>query len=146
IALAVTDSGHGIPDEVKAHIFEPFFTTKSLGKGTRMGASVVLGIVDQAGGAIDVESSVGVGTTFTVYLPRVDAPVDSLTEIGAALAVGTETVALVDDDDHVRRVAARALRKRGFNVIEAGSGATALQLLASSRVDLLVTDVVMPGM
>jgi CheY-like chemotaxis protein len=145
VMIEVADSGAGMSPDVIAHIFEPFFTTKAYGKGTGMGLAVVHGIVEQAGGFIEVESELGVGTTFRVYLPVVDAQVDAAADIAAAIALGSETILVVDDD--VRRSAARALRARGYHVIEAGSGALALeQLAAGTRVDLLLTDVVMPGM
>jgi CheY-like chemotaxis protein len=146
VMIEVADSGIGMTPDVIAHIFEPFFTTKEHGKGTGMGLAVVHGIVEQAGGFIEVESEVGVGTTFRVYLPAVDAEADQA-DISAAIALGSETILVVDDDDYVRRSAARALRARGYQVIEAGSGALALEQLESgTRVDLLLTDVVMPGM
>ncbi len=147
VELTVRDTGSGIPAEIQHRIFEPFFTTKGVGRGTGMGLAVVHGIVDQAGGFIDVESQPNVGTTFRILLPIVNENIDELREIAGAMALGVESVLFVDDDEHVRRVAARALRTRGYNVIEASNGSDALALLDSrDRIDLLLTDVVMPGM
>ncbi len=147
VSLAVRDTGCGMSPEVMARIFEPFFTTKSVGQGTGMGLSVVRGIVEQAGGFLEVESTVGVGTTFAVYLPGLAAAADQLAEPARASAMGLETLLLVDDDEHVRRAASRALRARGFTVLEAAGGDRALQLIdAHPEIALLVTDVVMPGM
>ncbi|HUJ58353.1 MAG TPA: PAS domain S-box protein [Kofleriaceae bacterium] len=147
VMLAVRDTGCGMSAEVMSRIFEPFFTTKELGHGTGMGLSVVRGIVEQAGGHIDVASELDVGTTFRIYLPVTTARDHHDTATASAPALGVETVLFVDDDDHVRRAVARGLRTRGFTVIEAGNGAKALELLAANQdIALLVTDVVMPGM
>jgi PAS domain S-box-containing protein len=147
VELTVRDNGSGIPTEIRHRIFEPFFTTKGVGHGTGMGLAVVHGIIDQAGGFIEVESQPNVGTTFRIYLPTVNERIDELGEIAGAMALGVESVLIMDDDEHVRRVAARALRTRGYNVIEASDGGAALAVLESrERVDLLLTDVVMPGM
>jgi CheY-like chemotaxis protein len=133
--------------DVMARIFEPFFTTKSVGQGTGMGLSVVRGIVEQAGGFLEVGSTVGTGTTFSIYLPGLAATADHVAEPTRAAAMGLETLLLVDDDEHVRRAASRALRARGFTVLEAAGGDRALQLIdAHPEISLLVTDVVMPGM
>jgi PAS domain S-box-containing protein len=146
VELTVRDNGSGIPMEIQHRIFEPFFTTKGVGRGTGMGLAVVHGIVDQAGGFIEVDSQPSVGTIFRIFLPTVNENIDELRDIAPAMALGVESVLLVDDDEHVRRVAARALRTRGYTVIEAGDGRAALAVLDSlERVDLLLTDVVMPG-
>jgi two-component system, cell cycle sensor histidine kinase and response regulator CckA len=145
--IAVSDTGTGMAPDVVARIFEPFFTTKAHGKGTGMGLAVVHGIIDQAGGLIEVDSVVDVGTTFRVYLPIVDADVEAADDMVKSTACGSERILLVDDDHHVRRSAARALRARGYDVSEAEDGETALDKLATSRsFDLLLTDVVMPAM
>jgi PAS domain S-box-containing protein len=145
VLVSVTDTGTGMTAEVKERIFEPFFTTKERGKGTGMGLSVVHGIVDQAGGKIELDSEPGKGTTFRIYLPVVDATTTADREPQPVTERGTETVLLVDDDEFLRRSAARALRSRGYHVLEAGDGAAALETLRANPVDLLLTDVVMPG-
>jgi DNA-binding NtrC family response regulator len=112
-----------------------------------MGLSVVRGIVEQAGGYLEVASTPGVGTTFSVYLPALAVAADAHVEPSRAIAMGLETVLLVDDDEHVRRAASRALRARGFTVLEAPSGDRALKLVEEHpEIALLVTDVVMPGL
>ena len=146
--IAVTDTGCGMSEEVKRRAFEPLFTTKDLGKGTGLGLSIVHRIIEQAGGRIEVDSELGVGTTFRVFLPvhsAAGAPSDETAHLDAR---GYEKVVVVDDDPHVRSSIARALRQRGYDVLEAGNGATALELMVDQRrqIDLLVTDVVMPGM
>jgi PAS domain S-box-containing protein len=145
VMLSVTDTGCGMSAEILARIFEPFFTTKEQGRGTGMGLAVVHGIVDQAAGVIDVESTVGVGTTFRVYLPALEVQAERRREVSAAMSRGFETILFVDDDEYVRRAAGRALRARGYTVIEAADGAAALGQL-HERIDLLLTDVVMPKM
>jgi two-component system cell cycle sensor histidine kinase/response regulator CckA len=147
VVLSVTDTGAGMAPDVRDRIFEPFFTTKAIGKGTGMGLAVVHGILDQAGGRIQVQSSVGSGTTFQVFLPAIDG---ATTIVGEQPRVGhgVENILMVDDDDYVRRAAARGLRAHGYTVHEARDGQAALQLLGQrgAKIDLLLTDVVMPGM
>ncbi len=151
IVLAVSDTGTGITPEVQAHIFEPFFTTKGAGEGTGLGLSVVDGIVKQSGGHIAVDSTPGRGTTFRIYLPAVDEPLDELPTVHTAQSKpvgGSETVLLTEDEEPVRAVTALMLETLGYRVLQAGSGEEAL-LLAEERpeeIDLLMTDVVMPGM
>ena len=146
--LSITDTGCGMPPEVRARVFEPFFTTKGVGKGTGLGLSVVHGIVQQANGRIELESAPDVGTCFRIYFPKVDAPADRISDIATAGASGTERIVLVDDDMFVRASTSRALRARGYHVLEAADARDALRLLHdhSHDVALLVTDVVMPGM
>ena len=147
VVLAITDTGHGMDAAVKARIFEPFFTTKEPGKGTGLGLATVFGIVKQSGGSISVDSAPGQGTTFKVYLPRVDEAVDQpATPVAPTLARGSETILLVEDDHEVRALARETLEGNGYVVISAASPAEALRLASShpGRIHLLVTDVVLP--
>jgi two-component system cell cycle sensor histidine kinase/response regulator CckA len=147
VVLAVNDTGCGMTAEVKARVFEPFFTTKEVGRGTGLGLPVVHGIVQQAGGRIEIDSTVGVGTTFRLVFPTVADPVEPMIDLEAVAAHGVERILLVDDDWHLRNAAARGLRTRGYTVLEAGDARSALRLLGEhgKSIDLLITDVVMPG-
>jgi two-component system, cell cycle sensor histidine kinase and response regulator CckA len=144
--LAVTDTGVGMPPEVQTRVFEPFFTTKEHGKGVGLGLATVYGIVRSSGGYIQMASVVGDGTTFEILLPLAADP--ARPAAAGADQRGTETILLVEDEDGVRRVARLALEARGYRVLAAEGGAAALRLLAghSEPIDLLVTDVSMPGM
>ena len=149
VRLRVTDTGIGMSAEVQARIFEPFFTTKGVGHGTGLGLSTVYGIVRQSGGYIDVTSVPGEGSTFSVYLPLCSEEVGlPATETSPAQAVpgGTETILLVEDDVAVRGFALRILSGLGYKVLVAGDGQDALELYAGyrGRIDLLISDVVMP--
>jgi CheY-like chemotaxis protein len=147
--LTLTDTGCGMSPEVQARIFEPFFTTKGVGKGTGLGLAVVHGIVQQSGGHLEVCSMPGVGTTFKVYLPAVEAPASArLADEPAPPPSGRgETVLLVEDEEAVRAVSVLLLESLGYRVLEAASAEEALRLVGAGRhkLDLLLTDVVMPG-
>jgi PAS domain S-box-containing protein len=150
VMLAVSDTGAGIPPEVRQHIFEPFFTTKEQGKGTGLGLSIIHGIVKQAGGEIWVYSEPGKGTTFKIYLPRAweTAAPWSPPEAGSTMPCGAETILVVEDEVAVRKMVREILVKLGYRVLEASDGQTALELCGatSEPIHLMVTDVVMPGM
>jgi len=155
VLIEMTDTGVGIPKENLARIFEPFFSTKQVGSGTGLGLSTVYGIVKQTGGFVFVSSAPDQGAVFQIYLARcepADAAQPARSDMGEVAAVkdltGHGTIMLVEDDDPVRIFGARALRNKGYKVIEARSGEAALDLIrnAAEAIDLLITDVVMPHM
>ncbi|HYT32590.1 MAG TPA: response regulator [Thermoanaerobaculia bacterium] len=149
IMLAVSDTGAGMSAETKSHMFEPFFTTKGQGKGTGLGLATVYGIVKQSGGYIWVYSEVGRGTTFKVYLPRVDAEADEKVVPAVEPSTrGTETILLVEDDQAVRALTHTLLESKGYKVLEASGAQEAIAIVrgAVHPIDLLLTDVVMPEM
>ena len=148
VEMSVSDTGTGMDAETMSRIFEPFFTTKDSGKGTGLGLATVYGIVQQNNGAIEVQSRMGHGTTFYIYLPRATdlgkpAPIKP-----SASATGNETILLVEDDDRVRALVSNLLRKNGYTVLLASAGDQALEIAARhrGRIHLLLTDVVMPGL
>ena len=152
VQLSVADTGCGMDQETAARIFEPFFTTKEVGRGTGLGLAMAYGVVEQAGGAIDVDTAVGRGTIFRLYFPKAsdttpasesDAPPPVSTPL-----CGSETILLVEDDHHVNALVNRALTRAGYRVIAATDGEHALEVMStcSDRIHLLLTDVVMPGM
>ena len=148
VHIAVSDTGIGMTDEVLERLFEPFFTTKEAGKGTGLGLATVYGIVKQSGGHITVKSSLGVGTTFEIYFPRIDArelPVQGIESIHEL--VGNETILLVEDEDALRVMTQRILERAGYRVFSASNGRDALSILEreGSKIQLLLTDVVMPS-
>jgi len=149
VLLAVSDTGVGIDPENLSRIFEPFFTTKEMGKGTGLGLSMVYGIIKQSGGNIWVYSEQGRGTSFKIYLPLVNAPIDSPSAEQARKenSRGTETILLVEDDEQVRELAREALSVSGYEVLVAETPKAAIAVCRGhkSRIDLLLTDVVMPG-
>jgi PAS domain S-box-containing protein len=147
VAIEVSDTGSGIAPETLKRVFEPFFTTKERGKGTGLGLSMVFGFMKQSGGHINIYSEPGAGTTFRLYLPRAAAGERGAAESAAvplAKAEG-ETVLAVEDNPALRRVVARQLKELGYRVIEADGAAAAMAVLESRNVDLLFTDIVMPG-
>ena len=155
VIIEVADTGIGIPKENLGRIFEPFFSTKEIGSGTGLGLSTVYGIVKQTGGFIFVDSEKGQGATFQIYLPRYQqsditaaARADPTEAPSVQDLTGAGTVMLVEDEDPVRIFGARALRNKGYNVIEARSGEAALELMGQTaeKIDLIITDVVMPRM
>ena len=150
VRLTVSDTGMGMDAATRARIFEPFFTTKGPGKGTGLGLSTVYAIVENLHGAVDVDSAVGRGTSFTVYLPQHEEPADALASgTMATLAPrGAETVLLVEDEESVRALSARILERHGYAVLEARNGREALAMVQRhiGPIDLLLTDVVMPEM
>jgi len=147
VRLAVTDTGVGMPAEIQTRIFEPFFTTKEKGKGTGLGLSTVFGIVQQSGGHVAVDSEVGRGTTFDVYLPRVEGELSGAIQVSQPAELrGSETVLLVEDERQVRTIAENILRRQGYNVIVAQNAGDALLICEREpgAIELMLTDVVMP--
>ncbi len=150
VMIRMEDTGCGMDGETMEHIFEPFFTTKDVGKGTGLGLSTVYGIIKQSGGYIYAESTIGRGTSFTIYLPRIEPE-----EKGSVLSTaedssvfGSETVLLVEDEAAVRNMIGTVLREYGYRVFEAENGNEALRIYDKEKktIDLIITDVVMPGM
>jgi two-component system cell cycle sensor histidine kinase/response regulator CckA len=149
VRLEVADTGVGMSKEIQSKIFDPFFTTKPVGQGTGLGLATVYGIVKQSGGFIDVRSEVGKGTSFFIYLPRHAGEAAATVEAAPAArdVTGQDTILLVEDEEAVRSFAARALRMRGYNVLEAGGGEEALEIVqGGAEIHLIITDVVMPNM
>jgi two-component system, cell cycle sensor histidine kinase and response regulator CckA len=151
VALFVKDTGIGMSDEVKARLFEAFFTTKPKGKGTGLGLTTCQTILKQCGGHIDVKSESGKGTTFEIYFPRVDQPleVSAKPQKSSSLPRGTETLLFVEDEPSVRNLSCGVLEKQGYNVLRASNGQEGLRVAnehKGERISLVITDVVMPQM
>jgi PAS domain S-box-containing protein len=150
VMLAITDTGTGMDEKTKSRLFEPFFTTKEQGKGTGLGLSTVYGIVKQSDGYIAVYSELGVGTTFKVYLPRVQAPAENVKLSGVFPQAnrGNETILLVEDEEGVRRLVRDIVSRQGYKVLEARSGEEALKVAEqhAGNIDLLLTDLVLSQM
>jgi two-component system, cell cycle sensor histidine kinase and response regulator CckA len=148
LCLKVTDTGAGMPPEVRDRLFEPFFTTKGVGQGTGLGLATVHGIVADAGGEISVESAPGAGTTFTLCFPRTLAAPSAGAPATPTTLQGTETLLLVDDDARVRAITAQGLQGAGYKVLVASDAQEALAIAAErgDEIDLVISDVVMPGM
>jgi CheY-like chemotaxis protein len=150
VMISASDTGVGMPPEIRDRIFEPFFTTKEKGKGTGLGLSTVYGIVKQSGGNIWVYSEPEKGTTFKIYLPRVDEPFEELKEKLAKeeLPRGNETILIVEDEEDVLKLAGRILSRQGYHILEASGGEEALRICKKRKepFHLLLTDVVMPQM
>jgi CheY-like chemotaxis protein len=150
VLLSVSDTGLGMSAETKAHIFEPFFTTKEVGKGTGLGLATVYGVVKQSGGFVWVESAVGEGATFEIYLPKVleRAARHVAQDKPAEIARGHETILVVEDENDLRDLACEFLTMTGYSVLRARNGLEAIDLLRHhpGKIDLVLSDVVMPKM
>jgi two-component system, cell cycle sensor histidine kinase and response regulator CckA len=151
VAMSVTDTGTGMRPEIRERLFEPFFTTKAPGRGTGLGLAMCHGIVQQAGGEISVDSEIGVGTRFGIYLPRQLEPAPPAVApevVQRSKGSGHETVLLVEDEAMILRVAKTALERRGYRVLCASNGVEALEVsrTTATRIDMLITDVVMPAL
>jgi two-component system cell cycle sensor histidine kinase/response regulator CckA len=154
VLVEVEDTGTGIPPEIIKNVFEPFFSTKEVGSGTGLGLATCYGIIKQTGGYIYVRSTVAVGTTFCLYFKSFQSEqptakiADGAADNSASDLTGKATIMLVEDETPVRIFAARALRNKGYEVLEADSGETALEVFSghSGDIDMIISDVVMPGM
>jgi CheY-like chemotaxis protein len=150
VMLSVTDTGCGMDEETQSHVFEPFFTTKAEGKGTGLGLATVYGVVKQTNGYISVDSVVGQGTSFNVYLPRIEEAMAAMTSSkdSSEAARGSETILLVEDAKTLRDLARELLEANGYTVLDAANGPDAIRIAEEyhSPIHILLTDVVMPGM
>jgi two-component system, cell cycle sensor histidine kinase and response regulator CckA len=148
IRIAIADTGIGIDESIRGRIFEPFFTTKPKGKGTGLGLATVYGIIEHHGGFVDFHSKVGAGTTFVIYLPTVDRPIETPAKEQARISGGPETILIVDDEDMIRSLVKDILTSKGYNVLTAPDGASAVVLYQEQwrSIDLVILDMIMPGM
>lgn len=148
VMLSISDTGHGMDENTKAHIFEPFFTTKEIGRGTGLGLSTVYGIVKQSGGGIWTYSEPDKGTTFKIYFPSVKGPAEIVVKREIKAFRGSEVVLVVEDDPEVRKLMERQLKKLGYVPSVAENGNEAIRSVQENRIkpDLLITDMIMPGM
>jgi nitrogen-specific signal transduction histidine kinase/ActR/RegA family two-component response regulator len=150
VLIEVSDTGHGMSEEVQSHLFEPFFTTKPVDKGTGLGLTTVYGIITHVGGAIGVQSRVNEGTTFRLYIPAVEMPVAEHAHEAQTTSPATRrrTILVCEDQTQLRRLITRQLAAAGYDVLDAPNGRAALQLAAAhpEGIDLLITDLIMPGM
>jgi CheY-like chemotaxis protein len=148
IKLSVVDTGTGMSPEVRQHMFEPFFTTKPPGQGTGLGLAMVFGAVRQNGGFINVDSELGRGTTISIFLPRVWDATDmhTPTPIPTPPAAGSARLLFVEDEDVTRRIIVRGLQRAGYTVVGCSCPEEALRAVRSQHFDLMITDLVMPGM
>jgi PAS domain S-box-containing protein len=151
VVVSVTDTGVGMPPDIVAKVFEPFFTTKPIGQGTGLGLSMIYGFAKQSGGNVQIESTVGVGTTISLYIPRFwGDPVPDATPVAASIVPSGDgqTILIVEDDSSVRLAVVELLTELGYGVLEATDSRTAIPLLQSTeqKIDLLVSDVGLPGM
>jgi len=148
VQLSISDTGVGMPPDIRDRVFEPFFTTKEKGRGTGLGLAMVYGFVKQSGGNVTIYSEMGLGTTINLYLPRADAPPTQAARSGLSDydPDARETILVVEDDDRVRRLTVRRLKMMGYTVVEASDGPKALEVLERGEpVDLVFTDLIMPG-
>jgi two-component system, cell cycle sensor histidine kinase and response regulator CckA len=150
VSLTVADTGKGMDENTLSQIFEPYFTTKEMGKGTGLGLAAVHGIVDQTAGHIWVDSKPGHGTTFEIYLPRVEgaSALEEAARVSYEALRGSETILLVEDSEALRKMTCAFLRMQGYTVIEAANGAEAVKAIQQYKppIHLMLTDIVMPGM
>jgi CheY-like chemotaxis protein len=148
VMISVSDNGHGMDKDTQSRIFEPFFTTKEKSKGTGLGLSTVYGIVKQSDGYLMVESELGCGTTFVIYLPKIEGIAETRDDPPTRkdAMVGSETVLLVEDEESVRQLVKETLERKGYRVLEAENGEAGLTVAAQhqQQIDLVITDVVMP--
>ena len=147
VRLSVKDTGVGMDEYTKGHLFDPFYTTKEPGDGSGLGLAAVYGTVIQSGGSVWVYSEQGIGTTFNIYLPRIDRVPDVTSRVEAKQEIrGTETILLVEDDDSLRVLTSEVLTTNGYSVIESPGGYEATRAsMENKTVDLMLSDVVMPG-
>ncbi len=148
IRIDITDTGVGIDKSIHARIFEPFFTTKEKGRGTGLGLATAYGIVEHHGGLVNFTSEVGVGTTFTVYLPVINRQVAPPRTESPRMPGGRETILIVDDERMIRELVKDILESKGYQVLTAPDGASAIELFQRRRssIDLVILDMIMPGM